>query len=120
MLFPGQRRIHPELKQIVQEASRALACLNADRLEELAAACQALNRDLESISSSSASRADLARQVREATGDMAVFSRVLEVTRSNVSVMHRLRELREGRLEYREAVLRPKTLALTESTHGNH
>jgi hypothetical protein len=51
---------------------------------------------------------------------MAVFSRVLEVTRSNVRVMHRLRDLREGRLEYREAVLRPKTLALTESIHGNH
>ena len=33
---------------------------------------------------------------------MAVFARVLEATRSNLSVMKRLRELRAGRLEYTE------------------
>jgi hypothetical protein len=37
-----------------------------------------------------------------ATGDMAVFARVLEATRANLNVMNRLRELRAGRLEYRE------------------
>jgi hypothetical protein len=34
------------LKDLVIEASRALARLDADRLEELALSCQALNRDL--------------------------------------------------------------------------
>jgi hypothetical protein len=33
---------------------------------------------------------------------MAVFARVLEATRANLNVMNRLRELRTGRLEYRE------------------
>jgi hypothetical protein len=31
---------------------------------------------------------------------MAVLARVLEVTRGNLEVMNRLRELRAGRLEY--------------------
>ncbi len=33
---------------------------------------------------------------------MAVFARVLEVTRGNLNVMSRLRELRAGRVEYTE------------------
>ena len=45
MLGTEMRRINPELKQLVGEASRALASLDADRLEELALSCQALNRD---------------------------------------------------------------------------
>ena len=35
----------PELNELVREASKALACLDADRLEELALSCQALNRN---------------------------------------------------------------------------
>ena len=37
----------PELKELVREASRALASLDAGRLEELALSCQALNRELD-------------------------------------------------------------------------
>ena len=44
----GTRRDYPELKELVAEASRALAQLDAGRLEELALSCQALNRDLQS------------------------------------------------------------------------
>jgi hypothetical protein len=36
----------PKLKELVVEASRALARLDAERLEELALSCQALNREL--------------------------------------------------------------------------
>jgi hypothetical protein len=36
----------PKLKELVVEASRALAQLDAERLEELALSCQALNREL--------------------------------------------------------------------------
>jgi hypothetical protein len=61
--------------------------------------CQALNRDL---ASGTEARTRLARQAREAAGDMAVFARVLDATRSNLQVMSRLRELRAGRLEYSE------------------
>jgi hypothetical protein len=91
---------NPELKEIVVEASRALARLDAPRLEELALSCRALTQVLPS--GNRGMRRDVARQAREAQGDMAVFARVLEATRANLSVMNRLRELRRGSLEYTE------------------
>jgi hypothetical protein len=111
----GARRAYPELKQLVVEASRALALLDAPRLEELALSCRALNSGL---AAGTESRARLARQAREATGEMAVFARVLEVTKDNLNVMNRLRELRTGRLEYGE---RPARGWLPgESGHGDN
>jgi hypothetical protein len=89
------RRIDPELKQVVREASRALALLDADRLEELACACRALRCD-------SLDKLELRRQAREAAGEMAVLARVLDATRANLQVMSRLRDLREGRTSYAE------------------
>ena len=94
----GTRQRHPQLKQLVAEASRALALLDADRLEELALSCQALNREL--ASQGFQDRPQIAAQAREAAGEMAVLIRVLESTRSNLDVMCQLRELRSGRLEY--------------------
>lgn len=90
-------QVRPNLKTLVAEASRALAHLDANRLEELALSCQALNRDLRP-----SDREAFSGQVREAAGDMAVFARVLEATRANLNVMNRLRELHAGRLEYGE------------------
>jgi hypothetical protein len=108
----GARRVDPELKQIVFEASRALAQLDAERLEELARACQALNRDhLE--------RAERARQVREAAGGMAVFARVLDATRGNLQVIERLRELRMGAASYEPPPQQASRWALPETSHGN-
>jgi hypothetical protein len=98
MTEPRVRAVYPELKQLVSEASRALASLDANRLEELAVSCQALNRDL--APRSAAERAVLARQAREAAGDLAVFGRVLEATRANLKVMRRLRQLHDGRFGY--------------------
>lgn len=94
----GERRMHPRLKELVQEASRALASLDVDRLEELALSCQALNRAAAPVDG--ALREALEGEAREAAGDMAIFARVLEATRANVQVMARLRELGRGRLEY--------------------
>jgi aminopeptidase N len=116
MLGIVARRTYPELKQLVSEASQALARLDAARLEELALACQALNRDLAPMSA--AERKALARQAREAAGDMAVFARVLEATRANLNVMTRLRELRTGRVEYAERQVRGQAGA--ESVDGNN
>jgi aminopeptidase N len=96
----GGRHGHPKLKELVVEASRALSRLDADRLEELALSCQALNRAL--VHEDAEAHAALAAEAMGATGDMAVFARVLEATRANLNVMNRLRELRAGRLEYRE------------------
>ena len=106
------RSAYPELKQLVAEASRALATLDADRLEELALSCQALNRDLLPIKAED--RSLLASQARDAAGDMAVFGRVLDATRANIRVLRRLRELRAGRFDYGDAQWAP-----TESRHGD-
>jgi hypothetical protein len=111
-----ERRERPELKELVVDASRALARLDADRLEELALSCQALNRDLGSAGAGE--RAALASQAREAAREMAVFARVLEATRANLKVMNRLRELRGGLLEYREAPA--QGWARTESGDGDN
>jgi hypothetical protein len=106
----------PELGALVREASCALARLDTARLAELAAACEALNRDLPS--GGSAQSQAWAAEAREALSDMAVFGRVLEATRSNLRVMERLRELREGRVEYslRQAV----GSSVREGGDGNH
>jgi hypothetical protein len=101
MLETGKRQVHPELKELVVEASRALARLDTDRLEELALSCQALNRDLAPMNGQD--RAILAGQAKAADGDMRVFARVLEATRANLNVVHRLREFRGERLEYGES-----------------
>ncbi len=107
------RRVHPELRELVVEASRALARLDAGRLEELALSCQALNRDLEIAGV--VGRTDLARQARDTQADLAVFGRVLEATRANLAVMNRLHALRAGRfLAYSEFDARSGT------THGDH
>jgi hypothetical protein len=97
----GKRGTRAEMRALVVEASEALARLNADRLEELALSCQLLNRNL--VNGTPESRAELTRQARDAREKMAVLARLLEVTRANLSVMTRLKELREVRLEYRAA-----------------
>lgn len=108
LLLPPPPGHLPDLRDIVAEASCALALLDVDRLEDLALACRRLNRNL--ASSTPEEDIDLARQAREASGDMAVFARVLEATRANLAVMHRLRDLREGRLDYGR---------MPESIYGN-
>jgi hypothetical protein len=111
-------RQQPELKQLVAEASRALAQLDASRLEELALSCQALNREL--TASGAEDRAQLAGQAREAAGDMAVFARVLNVTRGNLNVIQRLLDLRGGQLEYRERPATDGAWTPAKSSHGDN
>jgi aminopeptidase N len=110
------RRQHAALKELVVEASRALARLDADRLEELALSCQELNRN--TAPADTEQGRERARQAREAKGDMAVFARVLEATRANLDVMTRLRDLRAGRMEYGERQARG--WLPTESGHGDN
>lgn len=115
----GIRPVRPALKALVMEASRALAALDAARLEELAVSCQALNKALSSMDAGERKLLE-AGEAREAEGEMAVFARVLEATRSNLKVMERLRELRQcdfGRIEYSERQARG---CMTESGHGDH
>ncbi len=109
-------RAHPELKDVLAEASQALARLDADRLEEMVHGCQALGRELETAGPEK--RAALARQSAEATKDLAILARVIEATRANLNVMNRLRELRGDRLEYKEAQVSGRGRA--EGGHGDH
>lgn len=112
----------PELRVLVIEASLALARLDTERLEELALSCQGLNRDLAEMKKQRP--LELARQAKEAMGEMAVFGRVLEATRSNLDVVTGLRERREGRLEYgtsTSSAYRARGYWLrAESGHGNN
>ena len=123
MLETSERRGHPKLKELVGEATRALSRLDATRLEELALSCQALNRAL--TDESAEARAVMVFEAKEATGDMAVFARVLEATRANLNVMSRLRELRAGRLEYGDicpgsGLSQAAAWRGTESRHGDN
>lgn len=109
----------PELRELVTEATRALARLDVARLEELALSCQALTRM--PIPKTKEEREKFGRQARAARGEMAVFARVLEATRSNLKVMERLRELRTGRAEYsiRSESCRSISRRDGEDRHGN-
>jgi hypothetical protein len=98
------RPANPELRELVVEASQALARLDAARLEELALSCEVLTRTLNP--KEARVRKLLAEQAREAQSDMAVFARVLDATRTNLNVMNRLRELCAGRVEYTEGQVR--------------
>lgn len=100
MKEPGGCQANAEIRPLVADASCALARLDQARLEELALSCQALNRSLGSMSAEE--KSNIARQAKDAEADMAVFARVLEATRANLSVMNRVRELRMGRIEYSE------------------
>lgn len=112
----GQVAAIPQLKALVVEATWALALLDAPRLEELAVSCDALNRDLDSMSADE--KSELAQQAREAQADMSVLRRVLEATRANRNVMRRLREMRERRLEYDEQLIRTNPRTPSETGVG--
>jgi len=112
-------RVYPQLRELVVEASRALASLDAARLEELALSCQALNRDFETADSTR--RAEMVHQSAEARRDMAVFARVLEATKANLAVINRIRALRAGRaLSYTELEARFPRKAQAEIGHGDN
>ena len=91
--------IHPDLRELVAEASMALSRLDANRLEELAQCCRALNRGLPELSTESLR--DVQTQARAAAIQVQVFGRVLDATRANLDVLNRVRERRSTELEYR-------------------
>jgi len=114
-----RHRMNPELRELVVEASLALARLDADRLEELALSCQALNGALAGLSPTR--RGAMQLQAREASRDIEVFGRVLDATRNNLEVMNRLRERRRGDLEYAaERAEGWAPWAQAEKCDGNH
>ena len=91
MLQFEQSRVGPALKDMIVEASRALAQLDADRLEALAFSCQVLNRDLKR---DSVERKALFSEARSGVVEMGAFASVLDATKANLQVMNRARKLR--------------------------
>ena len=81
-------------RDLINTAVSALARLDADRLEETARSCEALNPAHSVVSKSDTPLSlDLHRE-------MAIFARVLGVTQANMSVLRRLSELRSTAIEY--------------------
>lgn len=113
----GQQR-NPELRELVVEASLALARLDAERLEELAVCCRALNRGLAGLSGED--RAEFQRQAHGASRDMEVFGRVLAATEAHLEVMNRVHERMRGGLEYAGRRTAWVPWSRTEKCDGNH
>ena len=116
------RQADPELRVWVAEASLALARLDADRLEELAASCEALNRRLDLAVADGRGEprllcTTLTRQAIEASGEMQVLGSVLEATRANLQVLNRLRQTRLGTLEYSE--MQARGWSVPRGAHGD-
>lgn len=104
-----------EWKDMLVNASHALAHLDAERLEEMALSCAALVRE-------DHAHFDIRRHAEprfgEAGRELASFVRVLEATRANLNVLRRLRAVREKQLEY--AMAQGICDAPVESEHGDH
>lgn len=93
-----QRIPQPELKNVLVEATHALAHLDADRLEEMALSCAALVSDENRFRCETEMQREL--ECGKGMQEMAIFARVLEATRANLRVMRRLCEMRAAQLEY--------------------
>lgn len=78
--------------QILREACQALARLDADRLEELAATCRVLNREI----SQDSSRGRLAAKQDDCRKQLKVLGRIVERTRDNLAVIHRVQDRARG------------------------
>jgi hypothetical protein len=104
------------LKELIEEATQALSQLDAERLDELALSCQALNRGCSLDQPTEC--AMNAGEARQAIPAMHVFSRVLEATRTNLEFMNRLNKPGCGRLEYRTVAERKWESGWIG--HGNH
>jgi hypothetical protein len=111
-----QKIPQPELKNMLVEATHALAHLDAGRLEEMALSCAALVRDVNQFRCETKieSEAGSGEDIQE----IAIFARVLEATRANLNVMRRLGEMRAAQLEYDPVQTVCKAFAGGE--HGDH
>lgn len=84
----------PELKKMLVEASQALALLDADQLEEMAASCEAL------ISPPGGAAGQFAAQCVDIRQELSTFKRVMEATRANMSILCNLDGGKPEQLEY--------------------
>lgn len=116
MQHPRQSTGRPALRELVLEASRSLAQLDANRLDELAISCRALIRDVEP--SKSVGRGCLASEVSDAAREMVAFARVLDATRANMRVMRQMMEFQKELPEY--GPVAGEGWLATETKHGDN
>ncbi|MDE3199663.1 MAG: hypothetical protein KGN79_01985 [Acidobacteriota bacterium] len=90
--------IRTPLPEVLDEASCALATLDAGRLEELASSCEAFNKELFQLNMSSDPLS--LEQVLTVRNKLADFGRVLEATRCNLEVLRQANAFDTGVLEY--------------------
>lgn len=81
--------------QILKEACQALAHLDAERLEELAATCRTLNRDLPQAGP----RPQLPPRREDCLKQLKVLGRIVEGTQGNLAVIHRVQARVRGTYE---------------------
>lgn len=105
-----------ELKNMLAEASHALAHLDADRLEKMALSCAALVRDMDGKQCGAKTQGESGSF--EVTREMAFFAGVLEATRTNLRVIRRLRELHAASLDY--GLTQTGSTSSEEMKHGDH
>jgi len=104
------------IEEIVLEASKALTSWDADRLEELALSCEALNSDLMLLTP--AGRAALAVEAQRAHRHLTVLKRSVHFTRENLKVLKNLSAAHREQLEYSPGPLCDWETG--EREHGNN
>ena len=83
------------LREIVQQATAALICMDSKRLEELARCCADLNREIQPAGPPIAVQQNASQDVEKDTAyDMELFERILRETRANLTVFSRLHVMR--------------------------
>lgn len=95
MRFPELTVVKPKLKEVLSEATPALARLDAKRLEEIALACEELMGDptQDAVGRFGSAPQDVPRELR-------VFHRTLLATAANRKVLARVHESSPRLLEY--------------------
>ena len=88
----GQLRPGDAVREIIQQTTQALISMNAERLEELARCCAALNRDIQEAEKGT----NTVVALQESRSDLELLGRVLSRTRSNLIILFRLHALRLG------------------------
>lgn len=105
-----------EWRDALVVASHALAHLDADRLEEMVLSCAALLR--EDHKARFGTHCGPETCSGETRREMALFARLLDATKANLTVMRRLRDVSTTQLEYGQT--RGPRDASVEGEDGNH
>jgi len=92
MTIAWQEQLRPgvALREVVEQATAALVCMDAERLEELARCCVDLNLAIEE----NGETLEAARDFQGSQKDLRILGRVLHETRANYIVLSRLFVLR--------------------------